>query len=134
MMSHPAVIVHGLADARMALAPGLPVTLLSAPGAALYAGCLWWRELVEAAAREHPYVAFEDILDCGDSPGRAMAALRIGQRALILSPGVASFPTVAAIAASQGGRVLPAPPAALDLAHPGAARRLRVWLQAAPPG
>jgi hypothetical protein len=49
MIIHPAVIVHGLSDARAALRPGWPVTLLSAPGAALFAGCLWWRELVAAA-------------------------------------------------------------------------------------
>ena len=33
-MLPPAVTVHGPADARRALAPGLPVTLLSAEGAA----------------------------------------------------------------------------------------------------
>ncbi len=48
----PAVIVHGLDDARAALAPGRPVTLLSAPGAALYAGCGWWRALVRLAQAE----------------------------------------------------------------------------------
>ena len=49
MTLHPAVVVHGLADAEAALAVGRPVTLLSAPGAALYAGCLWWREMVARA-------------------------------------------------------------------------------------
>lgn len=48
----PAVIVHGLDNARTALAPGRPVTLLSAPGAALYAGCGWWRALVRLAQVE----------------------------------------------------------------------------------
>ena len=135
-MSFPAVIVHGLADASEALAPGLPVTLLSAEGAALFAGCLWWRALVETARREHPATPIEDILDCADSPGRAMAALRIGQRTLVLSPRVAGFEAVATAAAAQGSRVLSMAPPALDLAKPGAARRLRAWLAGppAPPG
>lgn len=51
MVFPPAVIVHGLADARAAVAIGLPVTLLSAPGAGLYAGCLWWRGIVERVRR-----------------------------------------------------------------------------------
>ena len=38
MMLPPAVVVHGLAMARQALEPGLPLTFLSAPGAGIYAG------------------------------------------------------------------------------------------------
>src|SRR5689334_18677107 len=46
---YPAVVIHGLADARTVLAAGSPVTFLSAPGAALFAGCGWWRALIERA-------------------------------------------------------------------------------------
>jgi hypothetical protein len=123
MFFPPAVVVHGLSDARAALRPGLPVTLLSARGAALNAGCGWWRALVAAAAAPH------DILDCADAPGHAMAALRIGQQTLVLDAACPGFAAVAAAAATVGAFVLAEPPAALDLAERGAERRLLAWLQ-----
>jgi len=125
----PAVVVHGLADARLALSAGLPVTLLSAPGAALYAGCGWWQALVAQARAARPDVAVADILDCGEASGQALAALRIGQRFLVLRRSAPGRDAVAAIAAGRGGAVLPAAPPALDLATRGAGRRLHDWLR-----
>jgi hypothetical protein len=127
MQLPPAVIVHGLPHARAALAPGLAVTLLSAPGAACYAGVGWWRALVSQAAAGR--AAPPDILDCADAPGRALEALRHGQRLLVLRglpPAV--FEDIAARAASMRAIVLPAAPEALDLAARGAERRLLDWL------
>ena len=121
----PAVIVHGLDDARLALSQALPVTLLSAPWAGVYGGVGWWRALLEAA--EAP-AAVINILDCGDSPGRALSALRGGQRHLVLR----APPAVLAGITARGGMVLPEPPAALDLGVPGGARRLAAWLAHAP--
>jgi len=126
---YPAVVIHRLADARAALAAGCPVTLLSAPGAALYAGSLWWRALIERARTNHTDVPMEDILDCADASGLALGALRIGQRLLVLDPRAPGWHAVAAIATSQGGALLAARPPALDLAQRGAARRLHDWLQ-----
>lgn len=122
MILPPAVIVHGLDHALAALAFGRPVTLLSAPGAALYAGCLWWRELTAAAG------AGTDVLDCADASGLALAALRIGVRRLVLWPEAPGRDAVTDIAERQGGFVLPRAPAALDLAARGASRRLGAWL------
>ena len=123
----PAVVVHGLRDARVALAPGWPVTLLSARGAAVFAGCGWWRAVMAAAGAEI------DILDCADAPGQAMAALRIGQRRIVLDPGPA-FAAVSAAAATMDAVVLAERPVALDLGQRGAERRLRAWLQGDKPG
>jgi hypothetical protein len=120
----PAVVVHGLDDARLALAPRRPVTLLSAPGAAVWAGVGWWRGLIMLAAQEHAGEIC-DVLDCGDAPGRAMAALRAGQRRLVLDPACPAFGRVAALA----GLVLARRPPALDLGAHGAARRLEAWLR-----
>jgi hypothetical protein len=128
MFFPPSVVVHGLDHARAALRPGRPVTLLSARGAALYAGCGWWRALVEAVLAEVPAAAARDILDCADAPGQAMAALRIGQRSLILDAACPGFAAVAAAAATLGAEVLAERPEALDLAEPGAERRLVAWL------
>ena len=124
-MSLPqAVIVHGLVDVRAALAPGRPVTLLSAPGAALYAGGLWWRELLAAAEYSGPA-----LLDCGPAPGRAWEALKLGLRGVVLAP-CPAWDQVADYAAAQGALLLPAPPPALDFGSPGADRRLEAWLAA----
>jgi hypothetical protein len=130
MIVHPAVIVHGLADAMDVLAQGVPVTLLSAPGAAGFAGCQWWREMVAAARRAYPAVAAIDILDCGDAPGLAMGALRMAVCRLVLQDGPA-WAAVAQIAQRQGGFLLKRPPQALDLGARDGRRRLSAWLRAA---
>jgi hypothetical protein len=128
MIVHPTVIVHGLADARAVLAVGAPVTLLSAPGAALYAGCLWWREVVGAARADFPATQATDILDCADASGMAMSALRSGVSRLVLWPDASGWQAVATIAQQQGGFVLSQAPTALDMAERNAARRLPAWL------
>ncbi len=128
MIVHPAVTVHGLADAVAALRPGLPVTLLSAPGAAGYAGCLWWRDLVAAARRTCPGTPVLDILDCADASGMAMSALRSGVNRLILWDTAPGWQAVASIVASQSGLILHRAPAALDMARHDAMRHLHAWL------
>ena len=113
MEIYPAVIVHGMNDAVAALSEGSPRTLVSAPGAALFAGCGWWRALVEAARAIHPDVSCMDILDCGDGTGQALAALRIGVTRLVLWPDAPGRDAGVAIAEAMGGFVLAsAPPAA----------------------
>lgn len=133
----PCVVVHGLDDARAVLALGLPATLLSAQGAATFAGAGWWRAVVDAATEEHPATPCRDILDCGDAPGHAMAALRLGQRILVLAPSCPAFPRVAAAARAMPGNpaiLLARRPPALDfdpaIRHRPAdrARRLADWL------
>ena len=129
MILHPAVIVHGLADAKAALTLGLPVTLLSAPGAAMFAGCVWWREMVAAARAAFPDTDAMDILDCADASGMAMGSLRSGICRLVLWPEAPGWASVAAIVERQGGFVLSAAPAALDLANRNAILRLEGWLR-----
>lgn len=134
MVLPPAVVIHGLADARLAIdaarIAGGAVTLLSAPGAAGFAGCGWWRAMVEAARAGAPEAEMPDVLDCLDQTGRAIEALRHGLRRLILLPGAPARDDAAARAATLGAVLLDARPPALDLAQPGAARRLGTWLAA----
>jgi hypothetical protein len=125
----PAVVIHSLADARAVLAVGCPVTLLSAPGAALFAGCGWWRAVIACASAEHSDIPLDDILDCADAPGLALGALRIGQRKIVLSSLAPGFDAVVAIARSLGGEVLTSRPPSLDMADRAARRRLHDWLQ-----
>ncbi len=118
----PATIVHGLPHIALAQAQNRPVMLLSAPGAALYAGAGWWAALLAAANFTGP--AF---LDCANAPGRAWEGLKLGLPGIILAP-CPAWDQVAEYAAAQGAALLPAAPPALDLAAPGAARRLEAWL------
>ncbi len=121
----PAVTIHSAAHAEAALAPGLPVTLLSAPGAVLYAGAGWWRALIAAAG---PPKGTPDILDCADAPGRALEALRLCQPLLVLSARRDIWDDIADRAGRQGAKLLAARPPALDLADRGALRLLDHWL------
>lgn len=128
MLRYPAVVVHGLTDARAALGPGRAVTLLSAPGAALFAGCGWWRALLGNVRAEFPAVPVDDVLDCADASGLALAALRVGQHIIVLAREAPGWQAVAAIAQESGALLLTTRPAALDLAARGALRRLPAWL------
>ena len=127
MLLPPAVVIHGMAHARLALRMGRAVTLLSAMGAASYAGCGWWRALVDAAGDEFPAAPMQDVLDCGTAPSRALEALSLGCRIAVLRP-CPAFSSVAERAAAAGAVLLAQPPPALDLAARGAARRLAAWL------
>lgn len=128
MMLAPAVTVHGIAHARMALQPGCPVVLLSGPGAGLYAGAGWWCALL-AQVRAGSDPAIPALLDCADAPGAAMAALRAGAGGIVLAGDCPAYGAVDRAARSIGAIVLPHRPVSLDLAQPGAARRLHAWLQ-----
>ncbi len=124
----PAVIVHGLDDARAACAPGRPLVLLSAPGAAGYAGSLWWIALAAAARAMAPGLITADILDCGAAAGYALDALRSGQRVLVLARSCPAYAAVVSAAAGIGACVLDRAPPALDMAASDAPRRLAAWL------
>ncbi len=126
--TRPCLMVHGLDHVKFALAPGRPVTLLSMPGAAISAGCFWWRALMEQGQDAYPTTPFDDILDCADAPGLAMAALRIGQRRIVLWPAVPAWPSVSRAAALLEAEVLPDAPTALDLGARNAARMLDAYL------
>lgn len=126
MILHHTLVVHGLDQVRAALRPGRPVILLSAPGAAGFAGCLWWRGLMALGRAEFPGADLDDVLDCADSPGHAMAALRVGQLRLVLDPACPAFPAVVQAATTLGAAVLPSRPPALDL---GTGRVLAAWLR-----
>jgi hypothetical protein len=97
----PAVMIHGLEHARAALAPGLPVALLSGPGAGAYAGVGWWQALMAQAGA----IGTPHILDCGVAPGRALEALRAGQSWLVLRAEPRVFADLAERGAMLGATV-----------------------------
>ena len=130
-MMPPAVVIHGLAHAQLALSMQVPLTLLSGCGAASYAGCGWWRALMRLVADE--FGPMPNILDCGTNPARAIEALGAGCRTLVLAPGPA-WADVAERANRQQATVLASRPTAFDLGglRPRDARwHLAVWLRSA---
>ena len=115
----PSVIVHSLAHANAAAAAsaslGRPVRLLSAAGAAGYAGPAWFAEVIAEVRRAHPDAAIEAMLDCGESPGDVLAALRCGIEGVRYDGPPRMRRKLAAIAGAHGARLFGPSEAALDL-------------------
>lgn len=128
-----AVIIHGLDHARAAVSAaqdlGVPVRLRSAPGAAGYAGALWFGEIVDMARAEYPDAVVEASLDCGDQPGTALAALRQGAEMIRIEGPKAVRDKIAAIADEYGAAIDTDQRDALDLEwEKDAETRCREWL------
>jgi hypothetical protein len=120
-MPRPCFIIHDLAQGRAALSAaseaGLGPVLASAPGAAGYLGAGTWRALEELWRREFPETQFLALLDCGDSAGDALAALRAGVTALRLDSHAGTVAKIAAMAEALGATVNPETGPACDLAE-----------------
>ncbi len=125
-MTARAVIVHNLAHARAALGAaatlGVPVVLLSAAGAAAYAGAGYFLEFTSRAMAEHPEAKARTVLDCGAEPGLALGALGAGCPAIRYTGPRASRVKIADIAARWRARVDNSRYRALDLLDAGDAR------------
>ncbi|HEV7370911.1 hypothetical protein [Arenibaculum sp.] len=115
-----AIRVHALDEARAAAAAaaalGMPLLIVSGRGAGRYAGAGWFRALVERLRAEFPGLSVTAVLDCADSPGAALAALRegVGDVALDGPPDVVG--RVAGIAAALGARIHPPVESAFEIA------------------
>ena len=124
----PQVVVHDLAQARGALAAaaacGLRIELRSAPDAAAYAGVGYLQALGKLAGQEL-------VIDCGDDPGLAMAALRTGCRKLAFSGGSELFERLADMAAQAGAELVQGSrsPALVLAPDDDAAHACRAWLR-----
>ena len=98
-----------------------------------YLGPLWFREVLRITALEYPGVAVDAVLDCGDSPGQTLAALRAGIAQVRFAGGRATAARLREIAEAQGARVLTGRIKALDLLdHPSPERACRDWLADGP--
>ena len=94
----PLIIFHGLADALAAVVAaeksGAPIRLITAPGAAGYAGVGWFLEIAahiqrqqserQQSERQQKRVQIDLVLDCGAEPGLALGAIRAGVKRLRL--------------------------------------------------
>jgi hypothetical protein len=129
----PAIIVHGLDDALAACAAaaerGRAVRLFSAVNAAAYGGPGWFTAVIDAARARYPQAVVEPVLDCGDAPGHALAALRHGVAAIAFDGSARAAQKIAAIAAARGVAVIARPQKALDAAAcRDAPAACRAWL------
>jgi hypothetical protein len=116
----PVIVVHALAHAVGALTAaaqiGRPVVLASAPGAGIYSGPGWWRELIAAARAAVPAAKSTALLDCGDDAGAAQAAIRAGVEAIVFTGPADVTERLADVAGQRGTRLFTNRPATdLDL-------------------
>lgn len=129
----PAVLVHGLGDARTAVgsafALGVPVTLLSAPAASAHAGALWFLEVASLATADFPGALATAVLDCADRAGDALGAITAGITHLVFTGRADVAARLDDIACGNGAVVLTRRPPALDLRGArDAAATCRAWL------
>jgi len=66
--------------------------------------------LIKAARAAVPGVAVEAVLDCGDAPGHALGALRLGAEAISLTAPDEVMQKIAEIAAQTGAKLYRASP------------------------
>lgn len=120
----PHVIVHTLEETCAALEAtaetGRSLTLFSPPGAVYSIGIGYFLAMIEAARRRTPAARSLAVLDCGAAPGLALAALRAGAEAVLLTGAPAVLDKVADIATQLGSTLLREMPVdTLDLrGHP----------------
>ena len=72
--------IHSLAEGRAAIkATAETAVCLESPAAAAgFQGIAWWQALLASLAEEFPDRRITGVLDCGNAPGHALAALRAG--------------------------------------------------------
>jgi hypothetical protein len=97
------ITIHDLPQARAALAACPDAHLVTAPGAAAF----WGAGYTAALESELGHTL---IVDCGDDPAVAMAALRAGSRDLLFTGHADIAAKLASMAEQQGGRVRTALP------------------------
>lgn len=118
-MSRRAVIVHDLDHARAAIAAaadlGIAIELWSAPAAAASAGAGWFDAVIRLARRDRSDIDVVAVLDCGDRPDLAQAALRQGLRHICFRGSRSVAERLADIAAQFGATLHRSRPKALDL-------------------
>ena len=120
--SPPAVVVHSAAHVRLVREVagrfGARPLLLTAPGAAAYAGVAYLMEMAALAPE------LDAVIDCGSEAGLAMAAIRVGWRDLHFAGDEVVLAKIGDMLDQVGGRLHRDLPAALDLGaadDPGAA-------------
>ena len=118
-MPCPWIIVHCLDHARAALeaatAADTRIILLSAPGAAAYAGPGWFGQLLNQLSDRERAALAGAYLDCGPRPGDVLAAFRAGVQGVIFTGRGDVADKLRALAHAHGVAFRADRPDALDL-------------------
>ena len=128
-----AIIIHGLADARAALAAAqtlrVPVTLISGPGGGSHGGPGWFNAVVREAGAAFPEVRVTAILDCDDAAGHALGAFRAGTKAVRFTGRADLADRLRDIAAAAGAELITGDVETLDLrGHADPVAACTAWL------
>jgi len=119
---------EAIAAVRTAVAHGVALTVVSPPGAALFAGPIWFQAIVRAARAEVEATApVTFVLDCADSPGAALAAIRARVEAVSFSGKGAARARLAAITKRAGVAFLAPPVDVFDMARNPGPDALIAW-------
>ena len=114
------VVIHGIDHARAsckaALGNNQSLTIWSAFGASSYMGPRWFFEIIRLVRSEFPNLKILGILDCGDQPGDALAAIETGVEALALTAKPAALRSIREIADQANVNLHRRPSHKLDLA------------------
>ncbi len=109
-MNAPAIIVCSLDQATAALTAagecGREIILLSPPDAAASMGPLLFQSMIDLAHEKFPDAPFTAALGCGDNAGHALAAIRQGIKAVVLSDTCPARDREADIARQNGTRLM----------------------------
>ena len=118
-MPCPCITVHSLDHARAALDAAaraeVVVTLLSAPGAAAYAGPGWFLQLLHQLSHTERAALAQAYLDCGPRPGDVLAAFRAGVPGVIFTGRGDVADKLRALAEAHGAALRTDRPESLDL-------------------
>ncbi len=121
-MPNPVIIVHSFEQACAALSSAVELsqdlTLLSAPDAGMQTGPAWFLSLVEQATDRVPgaeKLNVTALLDCGDTPGPVLTALRHGLTAICFTGRSEVLAKLRDIAQQQQAEILHERPKGLDL-------------------
>lgn len=114
-----AIIFHSLAHAVAALAAaretGADICLVTAPGAARYAGPDHLKKIIDLALADHEGSPPDVLIDCGEDAGPAMSALRAGWKVMAFNGEPTVKRKIADMAAQCGASIIERPVEVLDL-------------------
>ena len=117
-MGTVAIRIYGLDDALAAAEAasdlGRPLDLISAPGAGVSAGPMWFCALIDAVQARYPTLVLSATLDCGPYPGAVLAAIRAGVPRIVFTGHAETADRLAGMAGAAGLTLLTAAPPVAD--------------------
>jgi hypothetical protein len=114
-------VVHSMSQAKAAVsaaaARNLALTLLSAPGAAAFAGAGWFAAVIRKARESRPDMDIAAILDCGPRADLVQAAFREKLTQVVFTGDARQVRPLRDIARQWQAEILRRRPKACDLRH-----------------